>query len=174
MIPARDDGQSLDRPLIYRALAPQNWIRLELDPASSIADSTKANCEFQIEEGEEKIRITCHTFPILEGKRIPPQAQIARWKRQLENLDQLSVHVTPNSHGGFSGLFFEGEGNQVKVLGWSMQLGEVYLRQLGLEKEKRADYTIKAVGPPSMIEKHRHEIIQFANSFELIDELPHD
>ena len=180
-ISGRDDGKSTDRPFLYQALVPHHWERKDPQPNDSIADTTKANCEFCIKEGDEEVRITFHTFPIQdEGKRIPPQAQIARWKKQLENLDLLSVQVIPDSHGGFS-LFFEAEGdlkgNRTKVMGWSMQLAPAYLRHLSLEKQpldksKRADYTLKATGPPTLIHKHHLDIMQFATSFELIDELP--
>lgn len=146
--------------------------------SSSIADTTKANSEFFIQDKGREIRLTVHTFPFVDDNgRIPPQAQIARWKKQLEELNLLSVQVLPESHGGFSGLYFEGEGSQGTVMGWSMRLVPAYSRQLSLEKEpldklKRADYTIKATGPTDLIERHRPVIIQFAQSFELIDELP--
>ena len=52
----------------------------------------------------------------------------------------------------------------------------VIIKQLGLlssgMQQKRADYTIKAVGLPALINQYRQEIIQFADSFELKDELP--
>lgn len=179
---ARDNAKSSERPLLYRALVPSSWMRKNPPPFESIADTTKAICEFYIQENGEEIRLTIHTFPILEDHdRIPPQAQIARWKRQLEDLDPLSVKIIPQSHGGFSGLYFEGQGalqnKPVRVIGWSMQLASVFARQLSLERHsldtfKRADYTIKATGPPEMMDKHRSAIAGFAESFELIDELP--
>ena len=181
-IPGRDHGHSIERPLLYRALVPANWIRHDPPETDSIADTTKANCEFMIREDGSEIKLTVHTFPYAqEEERVPPQAQIARWKRQLEDLDLLSVQIAPDSHGGFSGLYFEGQGKlqgkTASVIGWSMRLAPGYDRQLimgrlPLDEDKRADYTIKAVGPPDMILKHRSDIIQFAHSFELIDELP--
>lgn len=181
-----NNGQShehhLYRPLLYRALVPSHWTRQDPSPEESIIDTTKANCAFTIHENDQLIRLTIHTFPILQDTmRIPPQAQIARWKGQFEELDLVATHTIPDAHGGFSGLFFEGEGilhgNDTKVIGWSMQLAPVYERQLNqgrdpLDQYKRADYTIKANGPPDLMNKYRQEIMTFARSFELIDELP--
>ena len=171
--------------MIYRALVPSQWIRKDPVEFESLADTTKAICEFYIRENGEsgaEIRLTIHTFPILkEEERIPPQAQIARWKRQFEDLDVLSTQILPESHGGFSGLYFEGTGtlkNQpAKMLGWSMQLAHLFTRELSLNEQpldsyKRADYTIKATGPPDFIHQHRKAIRDFAGSFEFIDELP--
>lgn len=173
-MPARDKGDGLLQPL-YRSSVPISWVRQ--DPIGSITDTTEANCTFFILEGEEKVKITFHTFPIENDEiRIPPEAQIARWKRQLEKGDPLQLILQPVSQGGFSGLFFEGEGEmkgkQTKVLGWSMKLADEYLRKLKIDSPMRADFTIKAVGTPLMIDKHRTAIIHFASHFELIDELP--
>lgn len=178
----RDNRQSLERPLLYHALVPSHWIRQDPLETESIADTTKAICEFYIHVDDESIRLTIHTFPIRqENMRIPPLAQIARWKGQFEELDLIATQTLPDAHGGFSGLFFEGQGilqgNAIKVMGWSMQLASVYERQLNqgknsLDFNKRADYTIKASGPPHLMNKHRLEILAFARSFELIDELP--
>ncbi len=182
MIAARDEGQPSSRAFIYRALVPSNWIRLDPSATESIADTTKSICEFYIQDHDQTIRVTIHTFPITQSQhRIPPQAQIARWKKQFDELDPLTTRVIPESHGGFSGLYFEGEGllkgQPTKILGWSMQLANCYERQLHQEKQfldscKRADYTIKASGSPLFIDQHRLAILAFAHSFELIDELP--
>lgn len=180
-IPARDKDISLNRPLIYRAVTLDGWTRLEPDPMVSIADTTLANCEFVLENEEGKIRLTVHTFPFEKRNlRIPPQAQIARWKQQFDEIDPLAVHIDEESRGGFSGLFFEAEGiikeQPTMVMGWSMQIAEIFDRVLEQEKDpldiwKRADYTIKATGPIQSMRAYRKDIIRFSNSFELIDEL---
>lgn len=182
LLAGRDNGDSLERPVLYRALTPAHWIRCDSSVTESIADTTKAICEFYIQEDDRSIRLTIHTFPIVESHiRIPPQAQVARWKKQFEEIDCLANQILPDSHGGFSGLFFEGQGilqgTPHKVMGWSMQLASIYERQLNqenspLDSRKRADYTIKANGPPDLINKHRADLLLFAHSFELIDELP--
>ena len=178
----RDNGLSLNRPLLYRACVPAQWIRHDPPLTESIADTMRAICEFYIHDRDQSIRITLHTFPILqETMRIPPHAQIQRWKGQFEELDVLTVNTLPEAQGGFSGLFFEGEGKmqgkEMYVMGWSMQLAPLYERQLAqgkhpLDQSKRADYTIKASGPPSLMRQYRADILSFAHSFELIDELP--
>jgi hypothetical protein len=182
LISGRNGGKSVDRPLIYRALVPANWIRKDPLLSESIADTTKSICEFYIQENGEQIRITFHTFPIHQHDlRISPHAQVARWKRQFEQFDHLSAQIHAVSHGGFSGLQFEGlgtlQGGPIKVMGWSMQLASGYERQLSqgrnpLDYDKRADYTIKASGPPSLMDRYRSSLLAFADSFELIDELP--
>lgn len=181
-INGRDEGSPIDRAAVYQAKVPLHWIRKDPLNADSIQDTTKALCEFIIEQGTEHIRITVHNFPIVDEKaRIPAQAQIQRWKQQLNDLDSTLTVATPISHGGFIGLFLEAEGSiedkPVRVLGWSMQLASRYVRQFALasaplERQKRSDYTIKAVGPPPLMQQHRQDIIQFADSFELKDELP--
>jgi hypothetical protein len=182
LIAGRNEEQSTVRPLLYRALVPFNWVRVDPPVKESIADTTKSICEFYIQENGQTIRLTIHTFPIIQSNlRIPPQAQIARWKKQFEELDLLATHVLSESHGGFSGLYFEGQGTlkgqPMQVMGWSMQLCSGYMRQLTnewhpLDRYKRADYTIKASGPPSLMNQHRSALLAFARSFELIDELP--
>ncbi|MFI0434240.1 MAG: hypothetical protein ACH350_00750 [Parachlamydiaceae bacterium] len=179
---ARDNDSTLNRPLLYRAQVPSHWKRKDPPSNQSIIDTTEAICAFTISEGQHSIRLTIHTFPILGNQiRIPPQAQVARWKGQFEELDPITTVTTKEAHGGFHGLFFEGEGiiekTPITVIGWSMQLAPSYARQLqqeddGLNAYKRADYTIKASGPPKLMKIHRSDIIAFAHSFELIDELP--
>lgn len=180
------DQPPYTRPQIYRVKAPANWKRITPSPTESIADTTKALSEFQITDGEELIRITIHNFPTdtLE-ERIPPAAQIARWRRQFSSLDPTKASVIPQARGGFTGLQFEGtgvmNGQMMTVLGWSMQLSNEHYRSLkAIEKsdgtddnrQMRADYTIKAAGQSQMMDKYREPIIEFARSFELIDEIP--
>lgn len=182
-IGCRNCEPELDRPLIYRASTPLHWLRKDPNPTESIADTKKSICEFFIQENSDAIRITLHTFPFQSlSMRIPPQAQIHRWKKQFEELDPLSCEISPASQGGYTGLFFEGQGmmqgSAIKVMGWSMQVAPMYARQLiqshdSLDQSKCADYTIKIVGPPSLLEKNRADLLTFAHSFELIDELPY-
>ncbi|CAF23815.1 hypothetical protein [Candidatus Protochlamydia amoebophila] len=180
---ACEEMKGQERILLYRALIPQSWIRQDPSLKDSLIDTTLSICEFYAKEGNDQARITIHTFPINERQlRIPPLAQIERWKKQFEDLDLLSVNVTTQSHGGFIGLCLEAEGTYQgqlqKMLAWSMHLSPEYDRQLNNRKDQlkyrlmRADYTIKIVGPASLINKQRKAFFQFANSFELIEELP--
>jgi hypothetical protein len=181
-IHARDNGITLERINLYRARIPTSWLRKDPPPEESIADTKKPLCEFLIGEDKFPIRLTIHTFPIATpDAQIPPQAQISRWRSQFEQLNPLDVRLIAESHGGFSGLRFEGKGEMngehIQMLGWSMNLASDYVRKLAMELRttdslRRADYTIKATGHPRAMEKHRDDIIAFANSFELIDELP--
>lgn len=181
-IAARNDANSLYRPLIYRAMVADNWERIDIDPAFSLSDTTKAVCEYWIQEGGSKIRVTIHTFPINDSSlRVPPTAQIARWKDQFEELNPLLTSISTESHGGFTGLCLEAEGiyqnAQTTMMGWSMQLALEFERPLSLHREpkdqyKLADFTIKAVGETKIVEKYKPDIKCFAQSFELIDELP--
>lgn len=182
-INAREEVADEPRLPLYRALAPSSWACHQPNPNDSLLDTTKPVCEFFIPEGKEKLRLTIHTFPVNEVQsRIPPFAQITRWKTQFEELDPLATQVTPQSQGGFVGLLLEAEGiyqgQLQKMLGWSMQLAPEYDRQLQNKSSllknrlRRADYTIKIVGPAFLINKHRKALLNFANSFELIDELP--
>lgn len=194
-ISGRDEGKQVNgdylRFMVYRSKAPLTWQRCDPQQNASIADTTKPLCEFVIKDGTEIVRITIHNFPTIKAEeRIPPGAQVARWKRQFTELDPTSVTVSPQSYGGFAGLFFEGSGmlsgEQKTVMAWSMQLAPEHYSTLSYlidtsdslqEKEHlkqvRSDYTIKAVGPTPLMEKHRHSLIVFARSFELIDEIPH-
>lgn len=165
---AREEVENGERIALYRAKVPTAWTRIDPASGESLLDTKKPICEFII--GED-IRLTIHTFPT----KIPPIAQINRWKAQFQDLDSFSTLILPRSQGGFIGLFFEGEGQyqdkSQKMMGWSMQLAPEYDQKLE-SRAQRADYTIKAVGPVESVNQHRKALLLFANSFELIEELP--
>lgn len=105
-------------------------------------------------------------------------AQVERWKRQFSPLDPLSCVVEPVSQNGFAGLRFEGEGiwraQPAACIAWTMRLDADYIKRLQPEQNSLcADYTIKAVGPRHLMAAYRQEILSFATSFELIEELPY-
>lgn len=177
----RDTG-NLERLPIYRGKAPQHWKRI--DSEESVVDTMKPICEFHIESIEgDPIKITLHNFPTSTiEERIPPAAQVHRWKQQLEILSPLDISISPLSRGGFTGLFFEAKTSPKGVLAWSMQLAEEHYRhQNALSKRSNngdyykqmsADYTIKAVGPNNLLQENRSDILNFAASFELIEAIP--
>lgn len=178
---ARDNGNNLDRPILYRAKTPLHWTKKEPSPVDSIADTKKSICEFYILDNEGSIRIVLHTFPTTSGLHIPAGAQISRWQKQFEELSPEAMDIKPSCRGGFSGLFFEGSGllhgKPATIMGWSMQLAPMYEKILvqsnqPVHQYQCADFTIKATGPTNLIAKYRTEIIAFANTFELIEELP--
>jgi hypothetical protein len=180
-INGRDEGIPDQRTDVYRATVPPNWEREAPSPDRSIEDTTLPNCSFMIRDEDDHILITIHTFPSdhLE-ERIPPEAQVSRWKKQFKEIDQESMSIIPKAYGGFAGLFFEASGklkdnaDSMTVLAWSMQLDPQHYQTLSLQSDKQrcADYTIKAVGSTELIEKHKDEIHHFAKSFELITPIP--
>lgn len=170
-------GRDAAHPWIYRIKAPSSWEPGIID--DSLADTTKEICAFTI-DGE--IKITIHNFPSesLE-QRIPPAAQISRWKRQFTHLDLPSLTTIPQTFSGFVGFLFEAKGSlngkEQAVLGWSMQLAPQHYRMLTALapahlQDLRSDVTIKVVGPQELVEQHREEIVRFARSFELIEAIP--
>ncbi len=180
-ISGRDEGNPNQRIPIYRAKVPCKWIRQDPLAEDSIADTMKPLCEYLLGTDHSDLRITIHSFPSHSmHDRIAPAAQIARWKQQFDHLDLTDVHVTPFASGGFTGLNFEAvgniHGNQKAVVGWSMQMAaEQYQNLQGItfkDHHRRADYTIKSQGSPETMARHRDEIFFFANSFELIEEIP--
>ena len=186
-IAGRNEGFSLERSYIYRVKIPQAWVVQKPPADQSIADTTLAIVEFFINDDSEKIRIAIHNFPTNHmDQRIPPIVQINRWKQQFQALDQSSTKIEPQAFGGYFGLLFDASGQmkgaKTSILGWSLQLAPEHYRALSshrlpatLEKkykQMRSDVTIKAVGPYELMDKNREEIISFARSFQLIDEIP--
>lgn len=181
-INSRDDGDPLTRFPLYYAKVPSDWVRIDPPSNESIVDTTKALCEFLIEDGEKKVRITIHNFPSNDiDERIPPISQIDRWKGQFQSLVRSQTHIVPEIHNGFIGLFLECKGTldnvPTKLLGWAMQLAPEYYTLLSFDnslfsRQARADYTIKAVGNPELMDKNQPSIMFFAYSFQLIEELP--
>src|SRR5262249_9135592 len=123
----------LPRSLIYRVKFPPSWTSFQPPLEETLADTIVPLCEFRIEEEGKSIRITIHNFPTdkLE-ERIPPHAQIARWKQQFDELEPASISIIPQSYSGYTGLFFEGsgimKGNDETMLCWSLQMGTEHYR----------------------------------------------
>lgn len=162
---------------IYRVRVPKEWKKKLPSFEDSIEDTTQPNGEFFIEEADSVIKITLYTFPFIEiGQIISAASQVHRWKNQLHSLDPLTADPLPLSRGGFFGLFFEGEGiyqeKRTKMMGWALQPALCLLQQLEEKDKRRASYTIKAVGPPDLMDRYREAILCFAKSFELIEEFP--
>jgi hypothetical protein len=175
----RDEGSQGRQPL-YRARVPAGWLRQDTPEGESIADTTKSLCSFTITEAGETIHITIHNFPTNQmEERIPPLAQVARWRRQVPQA--TFEKLQPQAYGGFSGICVELCDTDRAMLAWSMQLAPEHYQQLIVDgtpehrhnhKQMRSDYTIKAVGPVDLMQRHKKEIVRFARSFELIEEIP--
>lgn len=171
---------------VYRVKVPTSWTRIDPSDDKATSDTKKELIEFVIEKGTESVHITIHNFPYESIKqRIPPSAQVHRWKKQFTKLDPSSISVTPQAFGGFSGLLFEGEGvlngTHKTVLAWAMQLAPEHFLALNapkspdekeLYKQMQGDYTIKVVGDPMLTEIVKDEIMTFARSFETIKMIP--
>lgn len=137
---------------IYQAEVPNHWIKLE--QASDLSDTRMPIATYKIGDG----LLTVHNFPYASfEERIPPEAQIQRWKKQFPK----GIHdISSVAHGGFGGFRLETE----EMIGYAMQLSPLIFKALHpSEIDKRADYTIKFVGP---VVDYRHEVDLFAISFE--------
>lgn len=183
----RDEGNPAERLLLYRAKVPSRWERKDPTRLKSIVDSTKPNVEFIIPASSAEkpsVYLTVHTFPVETfEQRIAPEAQVNRWKQQFTELDVTSIQVQPQAHSGFTGLYFYAEGilseKKQAILGYSMQMAPIHWnilqpkeKALFKQKQMASNYTIKAVGPYDSLKSCQQEIISFANSFELIEEIP--
>lgn len=158
-----------DHP-IYRVNVPTGWKRKDLSHIKDKSDTKLPICEFDVDD----IRITIHSFPSYsQNDRIPPIAQVERWKKQFQSLENFTT--TPQAYSGYAGLLFEGTGRLTDgakhVMGWSMQLASEHYRLIQ-DPQQKADFTIKAVGSVDAMNKRRKEIITFARSFELVEEIP--
>lgn len=159
-----------DERVIYRVRVPEGWEYRLPEGAMYLTDTKLPLGEVFIREGDQEIRITIHNFPSREIEdRVPPMAQISRWRRQIDDLE--SENVTPQSFSGYVGFLFEGRGTEKSVMGWTLRIGNEHYYRLKTPN-LRGDVTIKATGPNAMIEKHRKDIIAFARTFELIEEIP--
>ena len=130
-------------------------------------------------DGNNEILIQIHTFPVQNIEtHISPNAQVQRWQRQFTELT-IEPLVSPVSYSGFVGLQFESEGIQkgepLSVLAWALQIGQIHWAALSANPDLlrlASDITIKAIGPPDLIGIYKEEIVRFARSFSLIEEIP--
>lgn len=178
----RDRGNPAERLPLYRAKVPVHWTRV--DDIESVLDSRKPICTFLIGEGDAAIQLSIHTFTYeMFEQRIPPVSQVERWKRQFDELEPTTLIVDQRACGGFTGLSLNVCGlmkqKETAVLGYTMQLAPQHWMALHndqahdfKQKQMSADYTLKAVGSPSSIARWKDDIELFADSFELIDEVP--
>lgn len=169
-------GQKIRRP-VYQAKVPVNWRRVNPSSEDSLVDTTLPIISFQL---DDNLTVYVHTFPTesLE-ERIPPEMQVERWKKQIHAALPVVKKV---GQSGFCGLYFEGSQGTNTLCGWSLQLDVEHYQTLRFlastveeeehYKQMSADYTIKIVGPTAQIDKHKSELTLFAQSFELIQEIP--
>jgi len=183
----RNDHSNLERLPVYRAKVPRTWQRKDPEPSVSIEDTKTALCEFTIPDEKQQIKIVIHNFPLMEGKSIPPMAQIARWRNQFSVIDQTATKIIPQAYSGFVGYLLEAseQENPSAVMAWALQIAPEHHATLNYHwkiaeasHDKRmlhqmmADLTIKATGSKQLLKKFRRDIINFARSIELIQEIP--
>lgn len=166
-------GREPERIPLYQVKIPETMKIYSPEAETSLTDSRLPLLECRI---GDTVRIVFHNFPAYDlEQRIPPQAQIERWKKQLKDINPASIIVTPQAFSGYSGLLFEAEGKESAVMGWALQIGPDHYRNLSnaqLPEQMKADITIKATGSPLEIAQYRRMLISLARSFELIEEIP--
>ncbi len=162
-------GREPEKIPLYRLKVPTHWKCERPLPDESLVDTRKALCSFVINDA---VKVTIHNFPAETlDQRIPPLAQLQRWKQQLKDVDPMDFVTIPQSFSGYVGLLLEGPG----IMAWSLQLGRQQFRSLSdpqFPMQMRADITIKVTGPAELIKEHRSQILATARSFELIEEIP--
>jgi hypothetical protein len=193
-ISGRESAPAQARFPVYRVRAPAAWIRRDPLPDDPLADTRKALVEFIIQDfkkdsekdPKDVVRLWIHNFPTDSiNQRIPPMAQKERWQRQFETFYPHDTDCYPEAFNGYAGVrfFIKGSANgcEKSVLAWALLIDTQHYQALAfartakeetLYKQMRADVTIKAEGPPEVLEQHKQEIIAFAHSFELIEEIP--
>ncbi len=172
---------------IYIVNVPDNWKRL--DPSTtSLGDTRVPLVTYIFSENKETFTITIHNFPLQDIQdQVPAYAQVERWKRQFDSLDQGETELVKISYAGYTGLFFKGigiyKGNQEMMLAWSLLISPENFRALihpdspafkTIYDQMRSDITIKVLGPVDIVSKHRDEIEKFASSFHMIQEIPQE
>lgn len=183
IISGRDDGiPPYTRHPIYQAKIPSSWQIIYPQDDESLHNTIKPLCELIINDLDGQIKITIHNFPAdTLQQRIPPEAQISRWKKQFSLLDPTTLHTNPQSFNGFSGFVFTASGilkdQSQTMLAWIMQIAPEHFQNLTdshlpESKQMQSDFTIKAMGPPELMDRYQESIISFAKSFELIKEVP--
>lgn len=180
-ISGRDRGgeSGLVRYPLYRVKTFPNWKRLDPSPLTSNLDTRQPIVEFWI---DGQIHVTIHNFPSDSmDTRIPPRAQVERWKKQMLTDDNDDFVERPVSFAGFAGFFFEGEDKDKMTIAYALKLDDRHYQSLrshrqphneAFLKQMGSDVTIKAVGPIQAMMKYREDLIAFSESFELIQEIP--
>ncbi|MDP1836482.1 MAG: hypothetical protein Q8K75_11235, partial [Chlamydiales bacterium] len=88
---------------VNRARVPSSWQRHEV--TGPLHDTMLPLCEFTI----DSLKIAIHNFPAdTLDERIPPIAQVSRWKRQLALTEPTDSITSPVGHGGFIGMHLSG------------------------------------------------------------------
>ncbi|MEC7840502.1 MAG: hypothetical protein VX777_10735 [Chlamydiota bacterium] len=173
---------------IYQIKVPVSWTQIPPTASDPLLDTKVPIYSFFFQSGEDAATVTIHNFPSNNiADRIPPMAQVIRWKEQFKDINETELSITPQSFGGYAGYRFEGagstEGGSSSVIAWAMQLPPEHYHSLNfplkdssaeVRNQMKADYTIKIVGSYKMLMEHKNTIDKAARSFRLIKEIPKD
>lgn len=164
---------------IYQAEIPKSWKKILPEGKRYLSDTMLPIVTFEVED----VVVTVHNFPTKTiEERVSPFLQIQRWQKQFDYIEPFSLSIQEIAYGGFSGFSLEAEGifkGKAKTLmAFAMQLAKEHYYTLSSQPAKepkfrqmRADYTIKVLGKKESVARHRNEILAFAESFELIEEI---
>lgn len=156
---------------IYRVKLPSYWV--EVEEEGNLKDSTKAIKKYKI----ENITIAIHNFKVDPSlPKIKPVDQINRWLKQFNSDEKIHHNLKERSRNGYVGYLLEATQNDKGLIALAMELDKEHLynllsKQSDKTDEMASDFTIKATGPKNEMIKHKQEILEFMNSFELIEEL---
>lgn len=167
---------------LYHVCVPVRWQRSDAAVTASVAATTEPLCRFEVVGEEGTIAVTVHNFPCdVITERVDPHLQVARWQRQLGESDPLYTKIVPVHGGGFVGLHLAARSSEAAVMAWAMQLAPEHFHAVSAGetpynrhycRQRKADYTVKAVGPPDSVDAAAADIAAFAASFELLRPLP--
>lgn len=178
---ARESLHDAKPPEIWRLEVPKTWKRI--DPQELSTDTRLPNLSFEIQGEKAPILITLHNFPAEQlQERVPISMQITRWKRQLTNLDEVSLREVPFTQSGYRGLLLtakgEKEGKSHAFIAVALQMDNELFEALRVEsaerqtqfmnRQRRSDFTLKAQGDPEDLVLHEEDILNSFESFELI------
>lgn len=156
---------------IYSAKIPGNWVIIMPKEDADLKDTKIPLISFNLPDG---ILVTFHTFPgdSLEN-RIPPMAQIERWKNQFKGKDFELIPLSRCGFGGYCLRIFDDSG----MIGYAMQLTPTLFQSMlyphfKIEElyftEMRGDFTVKAIGKGSALEREQKIIDDFVKSLKWI------
>lgn len=156
---------------LWHIRRPVEWTLKDASP--SLRDSRLANKEYEIEDA---ISLVIHSFPSQTiEKRIPPLAQVQRWKAQFDRSPPPQFHLSPQAFSGYAGFLLEGEGRikgkEVRMLAWALSLSPKAYFSLK-NPESRSEITIKVVGSEEMVNLHEESILKAVRTLGLIEAIP--
>lgn len=154
----------------WRIMRPSSWH--VLPSPDNLLDTRLPIQEYEIED----IAFYIHSFPSQsEEARIPPFAQIQRWKMQFDADPPPEFYLERQAFSGYSGILLDGrgkiKGQNTRMLAWALALSPRSYHALK-NPEARSDITLKAIGNTFSMDAHEDDIRKSARTFELIEAIP--